>query len=89
MLDGVIFVERTKDPEDLALLQKLLESEDTYQKWQVEMSDEDNFSSGFGNSYDQVEDDVMYVKIDDDIVSFNCERISTPVVLNNAGFYGR
>ncbi|CEI68818.1 unnamed protein product [Fusarium venenatum] len=68
LLDGVIFVERTKDPQDLALLQKLLESEDTYQKWQVEMSDEDNFSSGFGNSYDRVEDDVMYVKIDDDIV---------------------
>ncbi|OBS21170.1 hypothetical protein FPOA_07508 [Fusarium poae] len=68
LLDGVIFVERTKDPQDLALLQRLLESEDTYQKWQVEMSDEDNFSSGFGNSYDQVEDDIMYVKIDDDIV---------------------
>ncbi|KAM0501541.1 hypothetical protein ACHAP8_004529 [Fusarium lateritium] len=68
LLDGVIFVERTKDPQDLDLLQKLLESEDMYQKWQVEMSDDDNFSSGFGNSYDRVEDDVMYVKIDDDIV---------------------
>jgi hypothetical protein len=62
-------VERTKDPQDLALLEKLLKSEDTYQRRQVEMADEDNFSNGFANSYDRVEDDVMYVKIDDDIVS--------------------
>lgn len=69
MLDGVIFVERTKDPQDLALLEKLLESEDIYEKWEVEMPDEDNFSNGFADSYDRVADDVMYVKIDDDIVS--------------------
>lgn len=69
MLDGVIFVERTKDLHDLALLKKLLESESSYEKWSVEMSGDDNFSSGFGNSYDRVEDHVMYVKIDDDIVS--------------------
>ncbi|KAJ4270548.1 hypothetical protein NW762_002236 [Fusarium torreyae] len=68
LLDGVIFVERTKDVEDLNLLNKLLESEDAYEKWQVEMANEDNFSNGFGNSYDRVEDNVMYVKIDDDIV---------------------
>ncbi|KAF5025769.1 hypothetical protein F66182_2102 [Fusarium sp. NRRL 66182] len=68
LLDGVIFVERTQDPQDLDLLNKLLESESTYEKWHVEMSDTDNFSSGFGNSYDKVEDNVMYVKIDDDIV---------------------
>ncbi|KAF4998332.1 hypothetical protein FGRMN_3212 [Fusarium graminum] len=68
LLDGVIFVERTKDPHDLAFLNKLLESEASYEKWQVEMAGEDNFSSGFGNSYDRVEDSVMYVKIDDDIV---------------------
>ncbi|KAF4444799.1 hypothetical protein F53441_11057 [Fusarium austroafricanum] len=68
LLDGVIFVERTKDPQDLALLKKLLKSEDAYEKWSVEMSGKDNFSSGFGNSYDRVEDSVMYVKIDDDIV---------------------
>ncbi|RGP79640.1 hypothetical protein FLONG3_2194 [Fusarium longipes] len=68
LLDGVIFVERTKDHHDLALLEKLLKSEDTYQRWQIEMSDADNFSNGFANSYDRVEDDVIYVKIDDDIV---------------------
>ncbi|KAG5662971.1 hypothetical protein KAF25_000907 [Fusarium avenaceum] len=68
LLDGVIFVERTRDPHDLALLNKLLESEDTYEKWEVEMNDIDNFASGFGSSYDRVEDSVMYVKIDDDIV---------------------
>ncbi|KAM5342788.1 hypothetical protein ACJ41O_013754 [Fusarium nematophilum] len=68
MLDGVIFVERTQDPKDLELLANLLESEEAYEKWQIEMSDEDNFTSGFGNSYDKVEDNVLYVKIDDDIV---------------------
>jgi hypothetical protein len=68
LLDGVIFVERTRDPHDLALLNKLLESEKTYEKWEVEMGDKDNFANGFGSSYDRVEDNVMYVKIDDDIV---------------------
>ncbi|KAF4976568.1 hypothetical protein FZEAL_6779 [Fusarium zealandicum] len=68
MLDGVIFVERTQETPDLELLDKLLDSEDAYEKWHINMVDSDNFSSGFGNSYDKVEDDVMYVKIDDDIV---------------------
>lgn len=61
-------MERTRDPHDLALLNKLIESENTYEKWEVELSDIDNFTSGFGSSYDRVEDNVMYVKIDDDIV---------------------
>ncbi|KAI1072315.1 hypothetical protein LB507_003405 [Fusarium sp. FIESC RH6] len=68
LLDGVIFVERTKDPLDLALLEKLIKSEDTYEKWQIDMPDDDNFTNGFANSYDRIEDNVMYVKIDDDIV---------------------
>ena len=69
MLDGVIFVERTQDEQDLKLLAKMLKSEPSYERWKIEMTDEDNFTSGFGNSYDRVEDDVLYVKIDDDIVS--------------------
>ncbi|KAF4468156.1 hypothetical protein FALBO_4974 [Fusarium albosuccineum] len=68
VLDGVIFVERTRDVEDLSLLSKLLASEEAYEKWHIEMTDEDNFTSGFASSYDLIEDDVMYVKIDDDIV---------------------
>jgi hypothetical protein len=72
LLDGVIFVERTRDPHDLAFLNKLIESENTYEKWEVELSDIDNFTSGFGSSYDRVEDNVMYVKIDDDIVGLQC-----------------
>ncbi|RSL92558.1 hypothetical protein CEP52_013730 [Fusarium oligoseptatum] len=68
MLDGVIFVERTQDEQDLKLLAKMLKSEPSYERWKIEMADEDNFTSGFGNSYDRVEDDILYVKIDDDIV---------------------
>lgn len=68
MLDGVIFVQRTRDALDRKLLDELLQSESTYEKWIIDMNGADNFASGFGNSYDQIEDDVLYVKIDDDIV---------------------
>ncbi|KAH7013222.1 hypothetical protein EDB80DRAFT_749022 [Ilyonectria destructans] len=68
MLDGVIFVERTSDALDLDLLHRLTQSEPAYETWHIEMADDDQFSSGFGNSYDRIEDDVLYIKIDDDIV---------------------
>ncbi|KAH7129996.1 hypothetical protein B0J13DRAFT_588213 [Dactylonectria estremocensis] len=68
MLDGVIFVERTKDALDLGLLHRLLESEPAYEKWHIGMAEDDQFASGFGNSYDRIEDDVLYIKMDDDIV---------------------
>lgn len=67
-LDGVVFVERTDDKADLALLDKLIKSEPAYERWHIEMSGQDNFASGFGNSYERIEDDVLYVKMDDDIV---------------------
>lgn len=73
MLDGVIFVERTSDALDLDLLYRLTQSEPAYETWHIEMADDDQFSSGFGNSYDRIEDDVLYIKIDDDIVS--CQPI--------------
>jgi len=81
-------VERTKDPQDLALLEKLMKSEDAYERWQIEMPDEDNFSNGFADSYDRVEDNVMYVKIDDDIVS-SLVKFGLLCVLTDAGLYGR
>lgn len=77
MLDGVIFVERTQDEQDLKLLARMLKSESSYERWKIEMSDEDNFTSGFGNSYDRVEDGVLYVKIDDDIVSWHQNGLPT------------
>ena len=67
-MDGVIFVERTTDAQDLAFLNQMLESEPAYEKWAIDLSGKDNFASGFGISYERVEDDVLYIKIDDDIV---------------------
>lgn len=81
-------MERTKDPLDLALLEKLIKSEDTYEKWQIDMPDDDNFTNGFANSYDRIEDNVMYVKIDDDIVS-PLLKLWLSCVLTPAGLYGR
>ncbi|KAI5459386.1 hypothetical protein BGZ63DRAFT_360853 [Mariannaea sp. PMI_226] len=68
LLDGVIFVKRTNDPKDLALLDRLIDSDPDYEKWHVEMGRSNQYSSGFGHSYERIEDDVLYVKIDDDIV---------------------
>lgn len=65
LLDEVIFVERTGNEEDLALLNRLLESEPSYSRHVIDMDK----ASGFGSSYEMVEDDVLYIKIDDDIVS--------------------
>lgn len=63
MLDGVIWLERTSVKKDLALLDKLVENEPAYERWVVDMS-----GDGFTTSYDKVEDDVLYIKMDDDIV---------------------
>ncbi|RFU76574.1 hypothetical protein TARUN_5659 [Trichoderma arundinaceum] len=63
ILDGVIFLQRTTEEEDLKFLEKLLASEPDYEKWEIDMSE-----GGFASSYDLIQDDVMYVKMDDDIV---------------------
>ncbi|KAL7793700.1 hypothetical protein V8C37DRAFT_377925 [Trichoderma ceciliae] len=63
ILDGVIFLERTDNEQDLKFLDKLLASEPDYEKWVIDMSE-----GGFASSYDLIQDDIMYVKMDDDIV---------------------
>ncbi|POR37348.1 Uncharacterized protein TPAR_02439 [Tolypocladium paradoxum] len=63
LLDGVIWLERTMDSADLALLDKIIETEPDYVRQKVDLS-----QGGYASSYDDIEDDVMYVKIDDDIV---------------------
>ncbi|EQK98919.1 hypothetical protein OCS_05368 [Ophiocordyceps sinensis CO18] len=55
-------LERTQDPADLALLDKLIASEPDYVRAKVDPS------KGFDGAYDQIEDDILYVKMDDDIV---------------------
>lgn len=64
MLDGVIFLERTTDPANVALLDKMIASEPDYIRWKVDLS-----KDGYASSYDRIEDGVMYIKMDDDIVS--------------------
>ncbi|KAK5988603.1 hypothetical protein PT974_10089 [Cladobotryum mycophilum] len=63
VLDGVIFLERTGDEADLRFLEKLLASEPAYEKWKIDMD-----GNGYASSYDLIQDDVMYIKMDDDIV---------------------
>lgn len=64
MLDSVIFLERTKDLADLALLDRLIASEPDYVRLKVDLD-----KGGYASSYDAIENGVMYVKMDDDIVS--------------------
>ncbi|KAL7792782.1 hypothetical protein V8C43DRAFT_282440 [Trichoderma afarasin] len=63
VLDGVIFVVRTKDAANLALLDKMMASEPAYERLEVNLK-----SKGYTSSYEFIQDDVMYIKMDDDIV---------------------
>jgi hypothetical protein len=74
MLDEVIWVVRTTNPEDLAWLDVLLDTEPAYKKWNVTFADKD-----YRGAYDQVENGTMYIKIDDDIVFFEDSVIPTIV----------
>ncbi|TFB00788.1 hypothetical protein CCMA1212_007443 [Trichoderma ghanense] len=74
ILDGVIFLQRTTDADDLKFLKKLLASEPAYEKWEIDMSE-----GGFASSYDRIQDDVMYVKMDDDIVYIEDSAIPSVV----------
>lgn len=63
MLDGVIWVQQTTSPRDLVFLDKLIHSEPDYQRLYADIPLHRH------TGYDHIEDDVMYIKIDDDIVS--------------------
>ncbi|KAF1812208.1 hypothetical protein P152DRAFT_397454 [Eremomyces bilateralis CBS 781.70] len=62
-LDEVIFLARTNNKEDLAWLDGLLATTKAYRKQPVVPLGRD-----YSNAYDLCEDDVMYIKIDDDVV---------------------
>lgn len=64
LLDEVIFLARTEIQEDLVWLDKLVSEEPLYKRHDVP-----TYGKSYASSYDMCEDDVMYVKIDDDIVS--------------------
>lgn len=46
----------------------MMDSEPAYETTNVDLKGKDNFANGFGNSYEGIEDDILYIKMDDDIV---------------------
>jgi len=63
ILDQVIFVSNTSNPDDLGYLDTLLSRHQEFVKRQVS-----NPPKSFAAQYENLEDDVFYIKIDDDIV---------------------
>lgn len=64
LLDEVVWLQRTNNDEDLALLDRLLESEPQYSRQVID----DANAYDFASSYNIIDDGNMYIKIDDDIV---------------------
>ncbi|KAK8914951.1 hypothetical protein H634G_09873 [Metarhizium anisopliae BRIP 53293] len=82
LLDEVVWLQRTNDDEDLALLDRLLESEPQYSRQVID----DANAYDFASSYNIIDDGNMYIKIDDDIVfiednaipSIVCTKLARP-----------
>ncbi|KAF2094452.1 hypothetical protein NA57DRAFT_8245, partial [Rhizodiscina lignyota] len=74
MLDEVVFLARTEKEADLEWLDGLVKGEPSYKRVDVR-----TFGKSYASAYDICEDDVMYVKIDDDIVFFEDTTIPTIV----------
>ncbi|PHH92961.1 hypothetical protein CDD83_3119 [Cordyceps sp. RAO-2017] len=73
------YLKRTKDADDLALLDKILASESAYTKWSVDLE-----KGGYASSYDGIQDGVMYVKMDDDVVFVEDTAIKSIVEMKAA-----
>ncbi|KAK8142563.1 hypothetical protein G3M48_008582 [Beauveria asiatica] len=71
LIDEVIWLRRTEKEEDLEFLQKLLDSESRYSKRDVDRTE----ASGFASAYDGMDDDTLYIKIDDDVVFIDDDAI--------------
>ena len=70
LLDEVIFLARTDNQEDLAYLDELVETSAGYSRRNVTENNEHASKVTYGATWDDVERGTMYIKIDDDIVSF-------------------
>lgn len=78
MLDNIIWVQHTTNPPDLVFLDKLIHSEPDYRRLYADdltLTGSPSRATG----YDHIENDVTYVKIDDDIAS------SSPTTISNNG----
>ena len=79
VLDGIIFVVKTEVPEDLAYLEELLASNPSYT---AQYQHQGGFD--YSQMWNSCEKGVMYVKIDDDVVSL--DRIDTVgALIDNVG----
>ncbi|KAJ4144743.1 hypothetical protein LMH87_003614 [Akanthomyces muscarius] len=82
LIDEVIWLRRTEAKLDLDFLQKLLDSETRYSKRDVDRTD----ANGFASAYEGMDDDTLYLKIDDDVVfiddnallSLICTKLTHP-----------
>ncbi|KAG8408202.1 hypothetical protein J3459_018069 [Metarhizium acridum] len=85
LLDEVVWLQRTSNKQDLALLDRLLESEPQYSRQIID----DANAYDFASSYNIIEDGNMYIKIDDDIVFIEENAISSIVCtkLTRPDFY--
>lgn len=74
LLDEVIFLARTDDVEDLAFLDQLVDETPGYSK--NDLRDKNSRASRvtYGQAWEIGERGVMYIKIDDDIVSWLAQR---------------
>ena len=64
MLDEVIWLARTQEQDAIDWIHDLVKNEPLYTLGEVP-----TYGGEFASSYDLCQDDVMYIKIDDDIVS--------------------
>ena len=75
-LDEVKFLARTNNIDDLNWLDELVTTSDSYSRVNLTDAGQDASKVNYGEVWDVVEQGVMYVKIDDDVVS-TCLRSST------------
>lgn len=68
-MDEVKFLARTNDVEDLDWLDKLVTTSNSYARVNLTEDGQDASNVNYGKVWDVVEPGVLYVKIDDDVVS--------------------
>jgi hypothetical protein len=68
-LDEIHWVQNTNKQEDLADLEEILASSPRYKK--IDLSSEGVGFAGYANAWGHLERGKLYIKIDDDVVSYS------------------
>ena len=71
LLDEIVFLARTDDVDDLLYLDRLVETSSGYSRQNLTENNHTASKVTYGATWDVVERGIMYIKIDDDIVSLN------------------